>query len=186
MPHDEDNLIKVLADYDDVGGVSLNWINFGTSGISRLAPDRLVIESFTRRAQIDDPANYFVKTISRAERIRRCKDPHAMLYDIGFKQVDARKLPMYASMSNTVVDYRMRINHYWTRDESYFWQQKVAAVKERGDLIALQELNRRFVEFNAVEDGLIQRFVPEVKARLAARNLDFVAEREPVSVNSCV
>jgi glycosyltransferase involved in cell wall biosynthesis len=169
VPQEEDNLVEILADYEDVGGVSLNWMMFGTSEIEKLEDDQLVIESLTKRAPIDDAANHFVKTISRAERIRRCKDPHAMLYDIGYKQVNTRKMPMYSSMSSTVVDHRMRINHYWTRDESYFLDRKVQYVKERGDQLALAELERRHRDFNAVEDTAIQRFVTPVKEKLARR-----------------
>ena len=181
VPLEEDNLVDVLADYEDVGGVSLNWIMFGTSGIKQIPDDKLVIESLTRRAQTDEPTNHYVKTISRAERIRRCKDPHAMIYDIGFKQVNTKKMPMYSSMSSSLIDYRLRINHYWTGDENYFWQRRVKAAKECNDLIALDELNRRSRDYNAVEDTAIQRFVPQVKARLAARKTSFCAATSPAA-----
>lgn len=169
VPTEEDNLVEILADYEDVGGVSLNWMMFGTSEVEKLEDDQLVIEALIRRAPVDDAANHWVKTISRAERIRRCKDPHAMLYDIGYKQVNTKKLPMYSSMSSSVIDHRMRINHYWTRDESYYLDRKVQYVKERGDLVALQELERRHRDFNAEEDTVIQRFVAPVKEKLARR-----------------
>ncbi|MBA3995219.1 MAG: hypothetical protein C0469_17000 [Cyanobacteria bacterium DS2.3.42] len=180
VPLEEDNLVEILADYEDVGGVSLNWTMFGTSEIDKLEDDQLVIESLTRRAPINDPSNHFVKTISRAERIRRCKDPHAMLYDIGYKQVNTKKLPMYSSMSSSVVDHRMRINHYWTRDESYYLERKVQAVKERGDLLALAELERRRQDFNAEEDSVIQRFVAPVKEKLAQRKTQCVTAESKV------
>ena len=169
VPVEADNLVDFLADYNDVGGVSVNWIMFGTSGIQKVSEDKLMIEVLTQRAPIDDPANHFVKTIPRTDRIRRCRDPHSMLYDIGFKQVGTDKRPLFSSMSPGVLYDRLRINHYWTRDEEHFWETKVKQVEARQDSVALNELNRRYLDFNREEDTVIQRFVPEVKARLAAR-----------------
>ena len=168
VPVQEQTLTEVLQDYEEYGGLSVNWQMFGTSGCDVIPDDKLAIEVLTRCAERSHDANLHVKTISRPELILRITNPHYVKYVPGRLQVNEDKVPLKGSRSSHVSADRIRINHYWTRDRRTFMQSKMPAMKGYGAKISDQEIQQRLEEFNAVEDMTIQRFVPKLRERLFA------------------
>jgi hypothetical protein len=139
---------------------------FGTSGCKGIPDDKLSIEMLTRCAEQSHDANLHVKTISRPELILRLTNPHYVKYVPDKKQVGEDKVPFRGSRSSHVSVDRIRINHYWTRDERTLIQSKLPALKRYNANVSDQEIRQRLVEFNAVEDMTIQRFVPKIREKI--------------------
>lgn len=125
FPTEPIGLVEVLREYEGYGGVGVNWLMFGTSGVEKISPNDLLIERLTRCAPLDYSTNLHIKSIIRPEFVAEIKNPHFANYYPGFFQVNTDHLPYSGPFSPYVQVNKLRINHYWTRDEDYFCRFKV-------------------------------------------------------------
>jgi hypothetical protein len=160
---EEDHLPTYLAAFENAGGVVAHWQLFGTSHVSRIPPDRLMIELLTLKAPDGYGENSFVKSIVRPERVRTMTDPHFAHYKTPYQAVNQNGHPVPHSLSPIVVN-KLRINHYWSRDEDFFYSTKVARRQAWNE--GFDGQIRRLEAINQVEDHTIQRFVPALRQRL--------------------
>ena len=107
-----------------------------------------------------------VKSIFHPHRVKDCKDPHIMIYKEGFTQVNSNKTPIEFSTAPVVID-KIRINHYWTRDEAYFFEVKVPRQWREGFVGIENRLNG----LNKVHDGTILRFAAPLRVRMNLNKL---------------
>lgn len=170
-PTKEEKLTDLLEDYEDFGGLSVNWQMFGTSNCQGIPEDKLMIEMLTRCAEANNEDNLHVKTISRPELIIRVTNPHFAKYVKHGTQVNEEKIPMSGSRSSYVSVEQVRINHYWTRDQHFFETQKLPALKNYSAFLTDRQIQDRLRDFNATEDLSIQRFVPELRERMFGAEL---------------
>lgn len=163
VPIQKRNLLDVLKDYEEVGGLAVNWRIFGTSSLKCIPEGKLLIESLTRCTKAGYTLNRHIKTILRPERASHFINPHDALYKEGFFQVNTDKMPFENRFCPYVRSNKLRINHYWTRAEDYFFSKKIPRQKRWGGSpnpeILLQEMNEE-------EDAEILRFVPALRKRL--------------------
>jgi glycosyltransferase involved in cell wall biosynthesis len=171
FPTKEDTLIDLLDEYEEFGGLSVNWQMFGTSNCHKIPADRLSIEMLTRCAEKDNEVNLHVKTISRPELIMRVTNPHFAKYVKHAQQVNEERIPMSGSRTSYVSVDQVRINHYWTRDQHFFETQKLPALKNYSAFLTDREIEERLRTFNATEDLSIQRFVPKLRERMFGAEL---------------
>ncbi len=165
-PTKEQTLTDLLEDYEEFGGLSVNWQMFGTSNCKGIPEDKLLIEMLTRCAEKDSEINLHVKTISRPEMIVRVTNPHFSKYVKHAKQVNEEMIPMSGSRTSYVSVDHIRINHYWTRDEHSFETRKLPALKYYNAHLTDREVQQRLIDFNVDEDLSIQRFVPKLRDRI--------------------
>lgn len=167
MPVIASNLIQFLSDYenDKIGGVCANWQMYGTSGIAKIPENQLMVEALLLKASADLPDNRFVKTIVRPERVQKC-GIHNTQYFFKYITVNSDKKNSTGIRQNLLLD-KIRINHYWTRDEHYCFSQKLSRLKNttkwksEEQLISLQNtLNQEF-------DPIMLRFTEALKKNLA-------------------
>lgn len=125
FPSSGGTLTDVLRDYEAFGGVCVNWQMFGTSYVSKIEPGELQIERLIACSNPQSSANIHVKSIVRPERALKFENPHFALYLPGFFQVNTDSIPFVGPYSPYIQVGRLRINHYWTRDEFYYWTHKV-------------------------------------------------------------
>lgn len=161
-----DTISEVLTEFEEYGGVSINWQMFGDSHVESLGPNDLQIENLTLRAVENHEFNLWVKSISRPEYVMRVKSPHFNSYIPGKLQVGTDKIAMEGSRSSHVFVDKLRINHYWTRDKESFTKNKLPALRIRESVTELASIEQRLLEYNAVEDTCIHRFLPELKLRM--------------------
>ena len=164
FPVQHDDLVSVLNEYDRFGGVGANWQMFGTSNVQRIPEDGLMIENLLMRAEDDYSDHNYVKSIVRPERVVRCGNPHFVLYQKNYFSVNENKQAIKGRKSPYVSVNKLRINHYWTRDEDFFHDVKLE--RERKFKRNLEFCTNKKEEINQVYDDVILRFVPELNGQM--------------------
>ena len=166
FPCIEDDLVHFLKDYEEFGGLCVAWQLFGTSNVAKILPGELMIEKLVLAG---DPSNHnFHKSIVQPRCVDYFKQVHSAVYFPPYFHVDGRKKriadKVLRSKSSQESRDIIRINHYWTRDEDYFYNIKLPCRQRRGWSLAnnierMKELNHHF-EYS------IFRFIPGLRARM--------------------
>ena len=162
-------LLKLLEEYHEFGGVCVNWQIFGTSHIEEIPHNKLLIETLTLKALPNYVKNRLVKSIVRPECVAGCVSPHVFILKKPFQQVDTNKKPVKKLLAPNILIDKIRINHYWTRDEKFFKKVKIGRRLEHGD--ALDIMLERYRISNSIEDKSILKFVKKLKKRVLHRSI---------------
>jgi hypothetical protein len=161
FPVEKDNLVDFLLDYEKEAALSVNWQMYGTSWVPLIASGHLLIEDLIYKASTDYGENVQVKSIVRPEWVESVTNPHYCNFLYGCYQVNSNKEPCFGPFSYVLVD-KIRINHYWTRDERFFYEKKLPRRQGWLDGGALDRANR----LNEVIDTSIYKYVPRLRAKL--------------------
>lgn len=190
-PAKANSLLDILADSDDLESLSIYWNMFGTSGhVGK--PDGLVTESFTQRRRLPcGPSKNLcrVKTIVRPRAVRGVHNTHTLILQNGYPEswTERRERIGFADhrakyFCNDVI----RLNHYYSKSaQEYYKRRGAPAEGPRCDFRGNDRL-LELIEKDTVEDLAIQRFVPELKRRLAchalpARKSGKKGRKEPIT-----
>lgn len=169
LPLKHDNLKEFLSEYEAYGGVSINWQCFGTSHVSSIPPGEFMIEHLTFKALPEFRMNTCVKCIVRPERIKevvslhsfRCVSPYFIVRPNKSKQPLSATSP---AQTDTIV-----LNHYWTKDEDFFYKTKVPRCKNRGWSMETIELIKNAMD--AYEDRtIINKYINRMKFMRSAND----------------
>lgn len=158
FPVETDTLTEFLLNYEDVAAICVNWQMYGTSGIKNIAKGHLLIEDLIYKAPTDYSENTHVKSIVRPECVETMTNPHCCIFLPGFYQVNPDKEPCFSHVSTVKVD-KIRINHYWTRDESFFYTTKLPRRQKWRDGGCIERANN----LNQEIDKAIFKYVPKMK-----------------------
>lgn len=169
VPVQKPNLVKFLADFDprkEIGGIKMHFQLYGTSFLSTLPTDRLMIESFTLKAPTDYasknfPNNTVIKSIVRPEAIEKYK-VHSGTYKAGYTTFPKGG---YDRFLTPVQIEQIRLNHYWTRAEDFFYAVKIGR-RMRFTGVERKRIEQKLTDLNQVEDKVIFKFVPELRSRM--------------------
>jgi hypothetical protein len=155
VPRKVDTLTELLCKYenDEISIVRIWWIMFGTSNVSKIPEDKLLIETLTRNA---GGWKSLWKSIVRPERLSPdlFGNPHSQ-----------HSLPQFQNvwLSTEVI----QCNHYWSRDEFYLHTYKIPRRVETGlEAESCLKLNERFNQFQEPACEPILRFVPPLRKRM--------------------
>ena len=163
----EGKLINILQDFEEFGGVCVNWQIYGTSNVAKIPEGKKMIATLNFKAPEAQVANFHVKSIVRPQRVESLDNAHSLKYKDGFFQVNTKKERFEGCLSPTIETDLLRINHYTLRDEHYLMTQKVPRLqkwwpeptphlpKKR------EEWKAKFATMNLVEDTIIHRFLNE-------------------------
>ncbi len=174
FPAADGKLIDILNDFEEFGGVCVNWQMYGTSNVAKIPEDRLMTEVLTLKAPQHQVGNHHVKSIVRPERVSGLDNAHSMMYIDGFFQVDTLKNRFEGVISPTIEIDLLRINHYTLRDEYYLTTHKIPRLQKWWTEPAIQLVHEiqdkfprtaegwkaRYTTMNLVEDKSIHRFLP--------------------------
>lgn len=135
FPKQKDNLIEFLKDYEECSGLLINWQLFGTSHVARIPDHQLMIETLLMQSPIQAEVNKNCKSIVRPEKVKYCTNPHSVVYYAWTYSVDPDKKVFFGDFhqSRPVNIEKIRINHYWPRDEEFFYTNKLARNKNWGN-----------------------------------------------------
>jgi len=158
FPVQVDNLANFLQDYENFAAVCVNWQMYGTSGVKKISKGHLLIEDLIYKAPFDYYENMHVKSIVRPEFVETNVNPHSFAFQPGFYQVNANKEIFSGSYSAVIID-KIRINHYWTRDEHFFNHIKLARRQKWQDAGCIT----RASNINKEVDKAIFKYVPALK-----------------------
>ena len=120
FPTIENNLPKFLKQYEkkkDFGGLLVNWVVFGTSWVPKIPDDKLLIETLLLCAPTG--SDHF-KSIFLTKRVSHICSPHYVVYKNGYRHFT----PNGGSPPLIEID-KIRINHYWSRDEWFLNSFKI-------------------------------------------------------------
>ncbi len=159
----ENNLVQFLNEYEEFGGVCVNWQLYGTPSEVIIDQSKLVTETLTFKAPTEYGLNKSVKSIVQPERVAGCNNAHFFYYKKGFFQVTPSKNKFYGAYSPSIEIEKIRINHYWIRDLAYFKANKLDRLIAR---LPQQEIENRFNIYTVVEDDSILKFVNPLRSRI--------------------
>ncbi len=161
FPSKESSVLDVLKDFEQYPGIGINWQMFGTSDVEKIQPNQLLIESLTHCASVDYEANIHIKSIVKPEFAVDFINPHYAVYWPGYKQVNTDGQSFAGPFSPYVQVDKLRINHYWLRDEYFFHNVKI---KRRLDLgYSVNSIMKQSIEMNQKTNDLVLRYVPALK-----------------------
>ncbi len=129
------SLPVLLEKYRAYGGIKVNWVLFGTSGVKSLKSKKLMISQLRWRAPLTIKRNRFVKTIARPECLdTSCKwrGGHAPCFKEGYYAVSENYRLIDSNKSLRHSSNLIRINHYWMRSRDYFLKRKRYAPNRLG------------------------------------------------------
>lgn len=160
-----ESLPSFLNRYEQYGGVCAAWLMFGTSHVEDIPPGHLMIELLTHCGCPDKA----VKTILQPKHVAGYINPHYFKYKNDKFAVDAERNRMDVYGKSIPRNDLIRINHYWTRTESYLVGEKFIkrynALKE-----SKEEVKSQADKINVLEDAAILKFVPELRKRMGFSN----------------
>ena len=126
FPVQENSLVTFLKNYEEFGGVCANWVMFGTSDVDCIPTNELMIKHLIKS---DAKGNKHIKSIIRPDRVDKILYAHIAQYKEGFFQVNADKIRFQGPFSPYVAIDKIRINHYWTRDNYWLYNVKLPRVE---------------------------------------------------------
>lgn len=161
FPLNHQDLKTFIKGYENCSGLLVNWQEFGTSNVERIPDDKLMIETLLLQSPPHSKVNTFCKSIVRPEAARTCI-PHAVVYYPWTFAVDPDKrvFPWEFHQSHPVKIDKVRINHYWSRDEEFLNTNKLARYENWGN--KKQACMERNKESNQVLNQEILFWVPHI------------------------
>lgn len=152
-------LPEFLKDFKHAGAVAVNWQLYGTSGVKKISPYELMIEKLTFKAATEYEENAHVKIIVNPKRVKKFKSPHRAIYKSGYYAYNSNNRVISGSITSYILTDKIRINHYWSRDEEFFHRFKVPRREDWADGGSYERLQN----INKEEDPAIMKYVPELK-----------------------
>jgi hypothetical protein len=145
---------RTIPDYlsrlnDKVGGVIVHWFMFGTSHVVKVPEDKLMIEMLT----LSGGRHELYKTIYRPEYVKKIVNQHYCDYKSGHIQIDP------ISVLGDI-----RINHYWGRDEEFFYNVKIPRREKYGTPRETTELWNDL--HNNFEDHTISPYISPLRSSM--------------------
>jgi hypothetical protein len=156
---------SILGEFEEFPGVGVNLAQYATSGhVTR--PSGLVIENYVYR--FTNPAAKWVKSIVQPARTTRCLGAHIFEFESGHA-VDVKRRPLDGWLTETFIQSRLRINHYYTKSLEEL-EAKLARVRaDTGELreqITLAEVMK--LEARCTRDLVILQYAPALRRALGA------------------
>lgn len=165
-------LPEFLKSYIGFGGVAVNWIKFGTSGVEDIPPKVCMIELLTHCLNPQAADNKFVKSIVQPKLVTRCLGAHHFDYLLGYYAVDANKTISQGSRTNHNDVSQIRINHYWTRTINYLFRKKIEGRQKRRPQFTTEIIMQMVKEYDECVDTAILRFIDELRKAMGFPEYD--------------
>jgi len=128
---DEDVAKCLEKRFPGVSGLNVNWQCYGTSHVKKIDPCLPMIGQLVMKMPRDHYFNKNCKSIVQPLHVASCNNPHFCYFLGQHFGVDTKFRPCEGISETVEVDV-IRINHYWTRDEWYFENCKLARYNKWG------------------------------------------------------
>ncbi len=169
----QDNLLTFLKDYEDYGGLCINWLFFGTSDIECINNDELMIERLTK-CNPNYGSTVWVKSIVQPDRTISIPSAHFCQYKTPYFQVNADKIRFEGYLAPYATLDKVRINHYWPRDIKNLVEVKIpnsllarAWEKEYAKKLQLIEwIIEDCKKLNTIQDTVIHKYLHRLKIKM--------------------
>lgn len=167
VPVKERTIVKVLEKhFRDVAGLCVNWQCYGTSHVSRVGSNKSMLRQLKWKMKTDHPHNRYFKSIVRVDKTAYCPNPHFCVYFPGHYHVNTNRERFDMANPGVYVD-KIRINHYWTRDEHFLNKIKIPRyVKWGGSSAGVLSLANLM---NAEKDPIILKYLRPTETSRSSR-----------------
>jgi hypothetical protein len=166
-PIQDEPVVEVFKRYEEYPALFVNWQMFGTSGVLFIPENKLTIELFVMKSDLDLMQTKNGKSIVRPEFVARIKNPHHVELQPGYAYIDMQKQPI-KDFNNVGPHYQeLVLNHYWCRAEKNCYQDKFEQYLRWHSTLNLSCL--RFhtgIELNQVIDHTMDRFVEPLREKM--------------------
>lgn len=125
VPKNTKSLPQLLASYSSFGALGVNWQMFGTSHVQKIPSNHSLLSSLVYRSSKDFFENRHIKSIVYVDRTEEILGPHHAKYYLPYEAVLSDYSVVDGPKSGCVVTDKIQVNHYWTRDETYFYSRKL-------------------------------------------------------------
>lgn len=166
---DGSSLPVFLKNYQEFGGLCVNWLLFGTSHVETVPKNKLMIEVLTMCSKHDNGRNKRIKSIVQPEKTEKCVSAHAFKYKEGFFAVGSDKSVIAGGNSKKALHDLICINHYWTRTEKCFRERKIKSRNERRNQDTENNLQKWADSYNLSFDTNILQFVPKLRKNMGLK-----------------
>lgn len=119
------DLKVTLKDYQSFSAIGVNWVMYGTSHVQTIPEGENIRDYLLLRSQLDFYGNCTPKSIVKPIDVDNCVNPHSFILKKNRVTVNENKVPFPPNFSLKNSTHKLRINHYWSRDMDYFYNQKV-------------------------------------------------------------
>ena len=155
VPVKRKTIPKVLKDYKGASAIAVNWYMYGTAGVAELLPGERMTYRMLLRAEDSAGEHLLIKSIVQPERTILFNNPHFGQYNPGCS-INTDGKPVAGALAPYLVGSVLRINHYWTRDEKFMYEQKIPRRYKmyQQDGQSILDANNRY---NVVYDDIIMQ-----------------------------
>lgn len=136
FPTKKEKLPQLLKDYEECSGIMVNWQMFGTSHVPRIPDHQFMIETLLLQSPVHCSINRNCKSVVRPETVKYCNSPHYVIHYPWTYSVDSDKNLVFGNFyeKRPVNMEKMRINHYWSKDEEFFYTNKLTRTENWGNM----------------------------------------------------
>ena len=117
-------LTEVLKLFEDFSCISVNWIMYGTSNVDKVPDGQNITDWLVYRSSLSYRGNRTCKSIVRPNKVQDCLNPHWFKMKDGLKNFSEKGIETFFGESDVSVNV-FRINHYWSRDKQFFFNEKI-------------------------------------------------------------
>ncbi|MBS7563481.1 glycosyltransferase family 2 protein [Mucilaginibacter sp. Bleaf8] len=143
-----------LKDYERYGGLGINWLIFGSSGLINKT-NQSQLSSFTLRSDVTFSTNRHIKSIVQTKHVRWIDNPHYVIYKKGYFCVNENLQRVDGPFSDTSVE-KIQINHYYCRSLEEYQEKIKRGRSDDGDIKRrLEDFKRHDEPSNCIKDTAI-------------------------------
>ena len=113
--------------FANVSGLCVNWQCYGTSHIWQV-PQGQMLKNLTWKSRVDHPKNLYYKSIVQSLHVKNCTNPHLCNYLKGHWHINTNRETFEIQTTGVFVD-KIKINHYWSKDEKFLTEVKIPRYK---------------------------------------------------------
>ena len=140
---------SLLKDYEQYGGLVVNWVQFGSSGHIH-KPRGGTLANFWKCIPLQHPENLHVKTIANTKFVEHASgDPHHFSYMAGKTAVNERFVPVEGSRTEKNEISRIALYHYVTKSLDEY-QSKIGRGSAMKNFKTIEFFD--YIEQEATED----------------------------------
>jgi glycosyltransferase involved in cell wall biosynthesis len=159
-----------------VGGVGVQWRIYGTCGHKKKCHG-LLFENYRYRAEDDAEENVHIKTICNPRIVEDFPNPHSVKYIPDYFTVSENGSLIPTAMFYDSSCRKLRLNHYISKSEEEFLEKNRRGWPDRDLQLEKDALYKATVEYSKVYDPIMNRYIDELKRRVAVYEEDLQHER---------
>jgi hypothetical protein len=116
------DLKEIVSCYKSHAAICVNWVMYGTSNVEKA---KSILKELVYRCPLESEFNLHVKSIVQPKYVTGNINPHFFYYEGSKFAVNEKEEPVVSFKSDSFSAGILRINHYWSRDLSYFHDVKI-------------------------------------------------------------